>query len=93
MSGSKSLSLKLTLRTPTGQGHVSPLIDTTRLVCSLNTEIELIILYQEQLQSLLQKLQNTGGSSEAKYQTRPIILANESTALRCSYIGIRSRNF
>ena len=31
MSGSKSLSLKITFSTPTGQGHVSPVIDTTRL--------------------------------------------------------------
>ena len=38
MSGSKSLSLKLTFSTPTGQGHVSPLIDTTRLSASLNTK-------------------------------------------------------
>ena len=35
MSGSKSLSLKLTFSTPTGQGHVSPLIDTTRLSAHL----------------------------------------------------------
>jgi len=80
MSGSKSLSLKLTFSTPTGQGHVSPVIDTTRLSSHLiynrinnpisGTTPEFVI-----------ETANTGGSTEAKYQTKPIILINESTAL------------
>jgi len=80
MSGSKSLSLKLTFSTPTGQGHVSPIIDTTRLSSHLiynrinnpisGTTPEFVI-----------ETANTGGSTEAKYQTKPIILINESTAL------------
>jgi len=80
MSGSKSLSLKLTFSTPTGQGHVSPIIDTTRLSSHLiqnrinnpisGTTPEFVI-----------ETANTGGSTEAKYQTKPIILLNESTAL------------
>ena len=80
MSGSKSLSLKLTFSTPTGQGHVSPVIDTTRLSAHLiynrinnpisGTTPEFVV-----------ETANTGGSTEAKYQTKPVILENESTAL------------
>ena len=35
MSGSKSLSFKITFSTPTGRGHISPVIDTTRLSAHL----------------------------------------------------------
>jgi hypothetical protein len=80
MSSSKSLSLKITFKTPADKGHISPVIDTTRLSAHLiqnrinnpisGTTPEFVI-----------ETANTGGSTEAKYQTRPIILENESTAL------------
>jgi len=80
MSSSKSLSLKITFKTPTDKGHISPVIDTTRLSAHLiqnrinnpisGTTPEFVI-----------ETANTGGSTEAKYQTKPIILENESTAL------------
>jgi len=80
MSGSKSLSISLTLRTERGNGHISPVFDTTRMSAHLiqnrlnkpisGTTPEFVI-----------ETANTGGSVENKYITKPIILENESTAL------------
>ena len=80
MSGSKSLSLKLTFSTPTGQGHVSPVIDTTRLSSHL-IQNRINNPVSGTTPEFVAETTNTGGSVEAKYQTRPIILENESTAL------------
>ena len=80
MSGSKSLSLKLTFSTPTGQGHVSPLIDTTRLSAHL-IQNRINNPISGTTPEFVEETKNTGGSTEAKYQTKPVILANESTAL------------
>jgi hypothetical protein len=80
MSGSKSLTLKLTFSTPTGQGHVSPLIDTTRLSAHL-IQNRINNPISGTTPEFVEETKNTGGSTEAKYQTKPVILTNESTAL------------
>jgi hypothetical protein len=80
MSSSKSLSLKLTFSTPLGQGHVSPVIDTTRLSAHLIQNRINNPISGTTPEFVVETL-NTGGSTEAKYQTKPIILLNESTAL------------
>ena len=80
MSSSKSLSLKLTFSTPAGQGHVSPVIDTTRLSAHL-IQNRLSNPISGTTPEFVAETANTGSSAEAKYQTKPIILANESTAL------------
>ena len=80
MSSSKSLSLKLTFSTPTGQGHVSPVIDTTRLSAHL-IQNRINNPISGTTPEFVAETANTGGSTEAKYQTRPVILENESTAL------------
>ena len=80
MSGSKSLSLKLTFSTPTGQGNVSPVIDTTRLSAHL-IQNRLNNPISGTTPEFVVETANTGGSVESKYQTKPIILTNESTAL------------
>ena len=79
MSSSKSLSLKLTFSTPTGQGHVSPVIDTTRLSAHL-IQNRINNPISGTTPEFVAETANTGGSTEAKYQTRPVILENESTA-------------
>ena len=80
MSSSKSLSLKITFSTPTGQGHVSPVIDTTRLSAHL-IQNRINNPVSGTTPDFVAETTNTGSSSEAKYQTRPVILENESTAL------------
>ena len=79
MSSSKSLSLKLTFSTPTGQGHVSPVIDTTRLSAHL-IQNRINNPISGTTPEFVAETTFTGSSTEAKYQTRPIILENESTA-------------
>ena len=79
MSSSKSLSLKLTFSTPTGQGHVSPVIDTTRLSAHL-IQNRINNPISGTTPGFVAETTNTGSSTEAKYQTRPVILENESTA-------------
>ena len=80
MSGSKSLSLKLSFSTPLDQGHVSPIIDTTRLSAHL-IQNRINNPISGTTPEFVAETTNTGGSTEAKYHTRPIILENESTAL------------
>ena len=80
MSSSKSLVLKLTLRTAAGNQHISPVFDTSRMSAHL---------IQNRLNSPVSgttpdfavETLNQGGSVANKYVTKPIILANESTAL------------
>jgi len=79
MSSSKSLSMKLTFSTPSGQGHVSPVIDTTRLSAHL-IQNRMNNPVSGTTPEFVAETSNTGGSVEAKYQTKPIILENESTA-------------
>ena len=92
MSGSKSLALAITIKTQTGDDNISPVIDTSRLSCHLIRN-HLLILYQEQLQTLLLIQQKVVVVQLLNIITRPIILANESTALDVRIICICSRNF
>ena len=80
MSSSKSLSLKITFKTPTGKSHISPVIDTTRLSAHL-IQNRINNPISGTTPEFVAETTNTGSSSEAKYQTRPVILENESTAL------------
>ena len=79
MSSSKSLSLKLTFSTPSDKGHISPIIDTTRLSAHL-IQNRINNPISGTTPEFVAETLNAGGSTEAKYQTKPIILENESTA-------------
>ena len=59
--------------TPTGQGHVSPVIDTTRLSAHL-IQNRINNPISGTTPEFVEETTNTGGSTEAKYQTRPVIL-------------------
>jgi len=80
MSSSKSLALQIAIKTPTGKGHISPVIDTSRLSCHL-IQNRLNNPVSGTTPEFVAETTNTGGSSEGKYCTKPIILENESTAL------------
>ena len=80
MSGSKSLALAITIKTPTGSDNISPVIDTSRLSCHLIRN-HLFNPVSGTTADFVADTAKSGGSSAAKYITRPIILANESTAL------------
>jgi len=80
MSGQKSFNLDLTLYTPTGAGNLSPVIDTKKLS---------LFLIQNRINNpisgttpdFVAETTNIGGSSAAKYITKPVILENPSTSL------------
>jgi hypothetical protein len=80
MTGSKSLALKLTLRTEEGNGHISPVFDTSRLSAHL-IQNRLNKPVSGTTPEFVVETANQGGSVENKYITKPIILENESTAL------------
>ena len=80
MSGSKSLSIAISMSTPADNSNISPVIDTQRLSA---------FLIQNRLNNPIDgttpdftaETTNTGGSCAAKYMTRPVILTNDATAL------------
>ena len=80
MSGSKSLALQITLRTETGNSHISPVIDTTRLSAHV-IQNRLNNPVSGTTPEFVEETLNVGGSVANKYITKPIILENESTAL------------
>ena len=80
MSGSKSLVLALSLTTPTGGRNISPVIDTKRLSAHL-IQNRINNPISGTTPDFTEETTNTGGSSAAKYMTRPIILENSSTSL------------
>jgi len=80
MSGSKSLVLKLSLLSPVGNAHLSPVIDTSRLSAHL-IQNRLNKPVSGTTPEFVEETANQGGSVENKYITKPIILENESTAL------------
>ena len=80
MSGSKSLAMQIAIKTETGKGHISPVIDTSRLSCHL-IQNRLNNPISGTTPEFVAETANQGGSSEGKYCTKPIILENESTAL------------
>jgi hypothetical protein len=80
MSGSKSLNIVLTLSTPSGSDHLSPVIDTARLSAHLIRN-RLYSPVSGTTPNFVADTANTGGSGPAQYITRPVILENEATAL------------
>jgi len=80
MSGSKSLAQAITIKTPTGSDNISPVIDTSRLSCHLIRN-HLFNPVSGTTAGFIADTAKSGGSSPAKYITRPIQLANESTSL------------
>ena len=80
MSGSKSLALAITIKSDTGNDNVSPVIDTTRL----SAHVIRNHLFNPTSGTTVDFVADTakrGGSSPAKYITKPILLENASTAL------------
>jgi hypothetical protein len=80
MSGSKSLNLDINIKTPTGSDNISPVIDTTRLSAHLIRN-NIYNPVSGTTPDFVADTAKKGGSSAAKYVTRPIVLENESTAL------------
>ena len=80
MSGGKSLGLAISITTPTGSDNISPVIDTSRLSCHLIRN-HLFSPASGTTVDFVADTAKSGGSSPAKYITRPIVLANDSTAL------------
>ena len=80
MSSSKSLVMTLALTTPTGARNLSPVIDTKRLSAHL-IQNRLNNPISGTTPDFVAETTNTGGSSAAKYMTRPVILENTSTSL------------
>ena len=80
MAGSKSLVLKLSLFSPNGNPHLSPIFDTSRMSAHL-IQNRLNKPVSGTTPEFVAETTNTGGSVENKYITKPIVLENESTAL------------
>ena len=80
MSGGKSLGLAISMTTPTGSDNISPVIDTSRLSCHLIRN-HLFAPASGTTVDFVDDTAKSGGSSAAKYITRPIVLANDSAAL------------
>jgi len=80
LNGSKSLALAITLKTQTGDDNISPIIDMSRLSCHLIRN-HLFNPTSSITPDFVADTAKRGGSGPAKYITRPILLANESTAL------------
>jgi hypothetical protein len=80
MSGGKSLGLAISITTPTGSDNISPVIDMSRLSCHLIRN-HLFSPASGTTVDFVADTAKSGGSSAAKYITRPIVLANDSAAL------------
>jgi len=80
MSGSKSLSLALKIKTQTGDDNISPVIDTSRLSAYLIRN-HLYNPVSGTTPDFVADTAKSGGSSSAKYITRPILLADAATSL------------
>jgi hypothetical protein len=80
MSGSKSLVQTIKIKTQIGDDNISPVIDTSRLSCHLIRN-HLFNPTSGTTAGFIADTAKSGGSSPAKYITRPIQLENESTAI------------
>ena len=80
MSGSKSLSMSLKIKTQTGDDNISPIIDTSRLSAHLIRN-HLYNPVSGTTPDFVADTAKSGGSSSAKYITRAIQLENESTSI------------
>ena len=72
--------MQIAIKTETGKGHISPVIDTTRLSAHL-IQNRINNPVSGTTPEFVAETASTGGSSEGKYVTKPILLENESTAL------------
>jgi hypothetical protein len=79
MSGSKSLSLSLSMLSPTDD-NISPVIDTARLSAYLIRN-RLFSPVSGTTPDFVADTENTGGSSPAQYITKPVLLENEATSI------------
>ena len=80
MSGGKSFTMTLSLHTDAGFNNLSPVIDTrTMSVHLIRNRLDNPI--SGTTPDFVEETTNTGGSSAAKYITKPIILENSSTSL------------
>jgi len=80
MSSSKSLGLAISMTTPTGSDNISPVIDMSRLSCHLIRN-HLFNPASGTTPDFVADTAKSGGSGPSKYITRPVILANDSSAL------------
>jgi hypothetical protein len=78
MSGGKSFAMSITISSPVN--NISPVIDTQRLSLFL-IQNRMFSPVSGTTPDFVAETTNTGGSSPAKYITRPITLENEATAL------------
>ena len=79
MGGSKSFAMALTIESPTGNDHISPVIDTSRLSSHLIRN-RIYNPVSGTTVNFVADTENTGGSGPAQYITRAVILENESTS-------------
>jgi hypothetical protein len=80
MSGSKSFAMNLAMFTNEGTNNLSPVIDTKNMsVHLIRNRLDNPI--SGTTPDFVEETTNTGGSSSAKYITKPIILENNSTSL------------
>ena len=80
MSGSKSFNMNISILTPTDNNNISPVIDTQRLSAFL-IQNRLNNPISGTTPDFVEETTSSGGSSAAKYMTRPVILENDATAL------------
>jgi hypothetical protein len=80
MSGGKSFAMNLAMFTNEGTNNLSPVIDTKNMsVHLIRNRLDNPI--SGTTPDFVEETTNTGGSSSAKYITKPIILENNSTSL------------
>ena len=80
MSGSKSFNLVIDLMSPNGNENLSPVIDTQKMSVTL-IQNRLNNPVSGTTPDFVEETTHQGGSSAAKYITKPIILSNTSTSL------------
>ena len=80
MSGSKSFNMNISILTPTDNNNISPVIDTQRLSAFL-IQNRLNNPISGTTPDFVEETTSSGGSSAAKYMTRPVILENDATSL------------
>ena len=79
MSGGKSFNMNISMSTSTSD-NISPIIDTQRLSAFL-IQNRLNNPISGTTPDFVEETTSTGGSSAAKYMTRPVILTNDATSL------------
>ena len=80
MSGGKSLNINIALYTQPGNGNLSPVVDTRTMSVHL-IQNRLNNPISGTTPDFIEETTDTGGSSAAKYITKPIVLENIATAL------------